>query len=365
MTKVAPNGRNTASFAYVADQDKKDINASLTQVVEQSKIWVCTTLHRFEQLISGRYVAQYGIAVTRILLGIAGLGVLLTNFNARFYVFGQGQAWSGELENPRSDFPNIGLFSLFHQVSTIPWLFTLLYISVAVLALTVILGWRTRVILPVYIVGYVSLIELNDAAGDQGDNAYRIMLLAMIFTNSTLRWSMDARRRARQGIAALPDYGRWDWVAHTAHNLALIVMAFQVCAVYMAGGLYKAAGESWQHGYAVYDPLQTAQFGTWPVLSELLTTWGPAVVIMSWGSVIVQIAFPFLLLNAHTRRLGLVAILSFHLGIALLMGLPWFSLTMIAIDAIFVRDTTYLKVSTYLTKKINGLHLVSTRKKSI
>ena len=36
--------------------------------------------------------------------------------------------------------------------------------------------------------------------------------------------------------------------------------------------------------------------------------------------------------------IALVGILSFHLGIALLMGLPWFSLTMIAVDAIFIKD---------------------------
>src|SRR5699024_6158393 len=41
-------------------------------------------------------------------------------------------------------------------------------------------------------------------------------------------------------------------------------------------------------------------------------------------------------------------ILSFHLGIALLMGLPWFSLTMIAVDAIFIRDRSFAKLSAYL-----------------
>ena len=45
---------------------------------------------------------------------------------------------------------------------------------------------------------------------------------------------------------------------------------------------------------------------------------------------------------------ALLGILSFHLGIALLMGLPWFSLTMIAVDAIFIRDRSFAKVSAYL-----------------
>ncbi|NKF34061.1 HTTM domain-containing protein, partial [Pseudomonas sp. BGM005] len=84
----------------------------------------------------------------------------------------------------------------------------------------------------------------------------------------------------------------------------------------------------------------TARFGTWPVLSDLVTAWGPMVVVASWGSIILQVAFPLMLLTRPTRLLGLLGILSFHIGIAVLMGLPWFSLTMIAIDSIFIRDRT-------------------------
>ncbi|HLR43703.1 MAG TPA: HTTM domain-containing protein, partial [Brevibacterium sp.] len=72
--------------------------------------------------------AQYGLAVTRIVIGFVGIGLLLTNFNARLYTFGEGSAWNGELAQPISDFPNIWLFSLFHTVADNPALFTLFYI---------------------------------------------------------------------------------------------------------------------------------------------------------------------------------------------------------------------------------------------
>ena len=42
-----------------------------------------------------------------------------------------------------------------------------------------------------------------------------------------------------------------------------------------------------------------------------------------------------MLFNRSSESIGLLGILSFHLGIALLMGLPGFSLTMIAVDVIF------------------------------
>lgn len=301
-----------------------------------------------EEMLTGRYHATYGLAVTRILIGLTGLGLILTNFNARHYTFGVGSAWNGEIAEPKSDFPTIWLFSLFHRAVTTPPLFTAMMIGLALLAVVIILGWRTRIILPIYLVLWVSFIELNDGAGDQGDNAYRMFMIALLFADTTRRWSLDARRRARNPEFPDNDGGQWRWALIMANNLAIVVLAFQVCAIYMSGGLYKAGGEAWQHGFAVYNPLHTQQFGTWPVLSDLMTAWGPMVVAISWGSILFQCAFPFMLFNRYTRIIALLGILSFHLGIALLMGLPWFSLTMIAVDAIFIRDRSFAKVSAYL-----------------
>ena len=299
---------------------------------------------RWEDFLTGSHKATYGIAMTRILLGVTGLGLLLTNFASRHYSFGVGSAWNGEMDAPRSDFPDIWLFSLYHQAAATPWLFTLLYILLACVAVLITLGWRTRIVLPIYLVLWVSFIEVNDVVGDQGDNAYRMFLLAMVFTSSSMRWSLDARRRAKAGKPPTAMPKQWEWTTITAHNLALVVLAFQVCAIYVSGGLYKVAGDPWAHGYAIYDPLQTAQFGTWPVLSDLMTAWGPAVALMTWGSLMFQIAFPFLLFNRYTKIIALLGILSFHIAIGVLMGLPWFSLTMIAVDAIFVRDRSYQKL---------------------
>lgn len=53
-----------------------------------------------------------------------------------------------------------------------------------------------------------------------------------------------------------------------------------------------------------------------------------------------------MLLSRPTRVIALIGILSFHIGIGVMMGLPWFSLTMIAIDSIFIRDRTWSAMQT-------------------
>ncbi|WP_416443158.1 HTTM domain-containing protein [Leucobacter sp. HNU] len=297
----------------------------------------------FENWLFVSKKSLYGLAVTRILFGVTGLGLLLTNFSTRLYTFGPGSAWNGELAQPVSDFPKIWLFSLFHAVSGNAVLYTLCYVALMAVAVLFILGWRFRIVLPVFFIGWVSFIEANDMVGDQGDNMFRIALILLFFADPAARWSLDARRRAKREW--FPEGSSPRQIGNVLHNLALIALTAQVMFVYASGGLYKASGSPWSEGYAVYNPLHTMRFGTWPVLSDLVTTWGPMVAVASWGSIILQVAFPLALLSRPTRIIALFGILGFHIAIAVLMGLPWFSLTMIAIDSIFIRDRSWEKVS--------------------
>lgn len=298
--------------------------------------------------------ATYGLAVTRILFSITALGLLASNFSTRYYTFGSGSTWTGELGNPTSEFPRIWLFSLFRRAVANDFAFTLLYLLVAALAVTVLIGYRTRLLLPVFWVLWVSLIELQDMVSDQGDNIFRIALFGMIFADTSGRWSLDAARRNRsrpkgnvltrlwRGNHVLPQP-----LVNMAHNLVVVTLTCQVVFIYVSGALYKAGGKPWQDGTAVYAPLHVTRFAPWPELNEIVTTWAPAVAAMSIGSVLIQLFFPGALLFRWTRIPILFGMIGFHAGIGLFMGLPWFSLAMVAIDSIFVRDVTWKRLETW------------------
>lgn len=311
-------------------------------------------------LIDGKK-ATYGLAVTRILLGLSAVGLLLSNWSTRLYAFGSGSLWNGEGLDAKSDFPDIWLFSAFHRAMSNDLLYSALYLLLLALAVAFMLGWRTRIVHPLFLVLWISFIEANDMLGDQGDNMFRIALFFMLFADCGMRWSLDARRR-RARLAAIESATgsasesatEWQQIQNIAHNLVLVILTAQVSFVYVSGALYKAGGEAWSGGYAVYNPLMTDRFGSWPWLSELLTTWGPLVTIATWGSILMQLAFPFLLLTRPTRIIGLSTILLFHAAIGVLMGLPWFSLAMIAIDSIFVRDRTWMRMSDGLASRFRA-----------
>ncbi|MFJ4500682.1 HTTM domain-containing protein [Streptomyces sp. NPDC088864] len=127
-----------------------------------------------------------------------------------------------------------------------------------------------------------------------------------------------------------------DVIANLAHNATLVVIVAEVCLIYATAGWYKIQGSRWQDGTALYYPLKLDYFTPWPALSDLLASSGVMVMVLSYATVIVQVAFPFTLFNRRVKNVLLVAMICEHAGIAVLLGLPFFSMAMIAADAVFL-----------------------------
>lgn len=127
-----------------------------------------------------------------------------------------------------------------------------------------------------------------------------------------------------------------DVIANLAHNATLVVIMAEVCLIYSTAGWYKIQGSRWQDGTALYYPLKLNYFAPWPGLSDILASSGVMVMVLTYATVIVQVAFPFTLFNRRVKNVLLVVMICEHAGIALLLGLPFFSMAMIAADAVFL-----------------------------
>jgi uncharacterized membrane protein YphA (DoxX/SURF4 family) len=132
------------------------------------------------------------------------------------------------------------------------------------------------------------------------------------------------------------------WLSNGVHNIALVALAFQVVLVYFSAGMAKARGDLWQHGTALYYPLQLQEFRPFPFLNDLFTHFGLVVGIATYLVILVELGFGFALLHPVARRVAIVGVIVLHVSIAVLMALPWFSLSMLAFVAIFVSTSTYV-----------------------
>ncbi len=343
-------------------------------------------------------LGPYQSAVIRI--GFAGtwLLFLLRELPHRQELYGPDGPWSWDLAHQLV--ADNGAFTALMWSDGQFW-FETVYALAVLASVLLLLGWRTRTMSVLFMVGVLSLQNRSVFMGDGGDNVLHLMSIYLVFTRCGQVWSLDARRAARTRDARargewIPDrvgpilwvvlgavlvavtsggrfdsdwfvpallWGVWltqalwwaieryarsyeprvllDIVANVVHNGALFVIASEACLIYATAGWYKIQGSRWQDGTAVYYPLHLDYFSPWPALADLLAGSGTMVMLVTYGTVIVQVAFPFTLFNRRVKNVLLAAMMTEHAVIAVLLGLPFFSLAMIATDAVFL-PTSFL-----------------------
>lgn len=297
--------------------------------------------------------ASSGLALMRIGFGamtVIILAMYLPNFS---YSFGEGSRWGEALF--RNSAANDYLWPL-------PALFSrddpdgLLLIKILVLMVVAVvyaLGWRMRIVSPLFVVLWLGFAATNPVILNTGHyQTFRIFLLFLLLADTSRRWSLDARRRARQGTEdpAL-GWGTWvvpRWVPILANNVAVVLIGYQLCVIYVTSALWKLQGTTWVTGVAAYYPLQLEELTLFPALNDLAWQFTPAVYIASWLSVYGQLLFPLFLLTKWTRVVGLVLVTGMHASIGILLALPWFSLMMILGDMIFIRDRTWDRATAWV-----------------
>lgn len=337
-------------------------------------------------------LGPYQTAVVRIGFAATWLLFLLREIPHRREMYGPDGPWDWDLAQE--------LISGNHAFTVLMWSdstvwFETVYALAVLSSLLLALGWRTRTMSVLFMVGVLSLQNRSVFLGDGGDNVIHLMAIYLVLTRCGQVWSLDARRARRQeesrarGIEPAPDrvgpvlwgalglvlaaaslagwlssgwmrvfwgllgaHGLW-WlvqrrartpeprivlgvIGNLAHNAALFVIMAEACLIYATAGWYKIQGSRWQDGTAVHYPLHLDYFSPWPALSDLLSANGTLVLLVTYGTVIVQVAFPFTLFNRRVKNVLLALMITEHAVIAVVLGLPFFSLAMIAADAVFL-----------------------------
>ncbi|MFF0745059.1 HTTM domain-containing protein [Streptomyces sp. NPDC004111] len=346
------------------------------------------SLRRGVQRVTSAALGPYQTAIIRIGFSGTWLLFLLRELPHRHELYGPRGPWGWDMA--QQIVTDNKAFSVLMWSDSAFW-FEFVYVVSMAACVLLMLGWRTRTMSVLFMIGVLSLQNRSVFMGDGGDNVIHLMAMYLVLTRCAQVWSLDARRvRAAGGAVAavvrdrvgpalwtvlgvalaavtFADVMSWGWLlvfwtlllAHALwwavcryadgeprllldvltnllHNAALLVIMAEVCFVYATAGWYKVQGSRWQDGTAIYYPLHLDYFTPWPGLSGLLATSGVMVMLVTYGTVIVQVAFPFTLFNRRVKNVLLALMIVEHASIAVLLGLPFFSLAMIAADAVFL-----------------------------
>ncbi|MFZ4245606.1 HTTM domain-containing protein [Streptomyces griseoincarnatus] len=349
--------------------------------------------------VTGSALGPYQTAVLRIGLGLTWLLFLLREYPHRQELYGPDSPWSWDLAAQLVG--SNGAFTVLLWSDSQIW-FEAVYALAVLFSLLLLLGWRTRTTAALFMAGVLTLQNRSVFMGDGGDNVLHIMAIYLVFTRCGQVWSLDARRARRAAearargerttdragpalwavlglvllLGSLSGRTDGDWfipallwavwfgqavwwlvgrlartdqprilldvVANVVHNGALLVIMAEACLIYATAGWYKVQGSRWQDGTAVHYPLHLEYFSPWPSLAELFTASGTLVMLVTYVTVAVQVAFPFTLFNRRVKNVLLSFMILEHAVIAVVLGLPFFSLAMIAADAVFL-PTSFLR----------------------
>lgn len=119
-------------------------------------------------------------------------------------------------------------------------------------------------------------------------------------------------------------------------NACLRIIQLQMAVLFFYSGVEKLRGETWWSGDALWIALNNFEFNNLPV--DLLAQHYWLVNLLVYATLLLELAYPFLVWGRATRPFFLAGAIALHLGIAAMMGLYFFSGVMILGHLAFLRD---------------------------
>lgn len=283
-----------------------------------------------------------GVSLVRIGIGILIVYNYLILYHQRSVIYGPKGIIGSQVNS----------YTLYGLVDEV-WYFELIYHSGIIFAILFTLGYKEKIVGIINFIFVFSYIRQGFLVTDGGDNLTCLLLFYLLFARTSVYYSVDSKKQKSKKKFFNND------ISNILHNFAVIACIVQVCIMYFVSGLYQVQGDKWANGTAIYYILQADVFSN-PNISGLVTNNTYFMVVLTYLSIIVKIAFPFMILNKKTKYIAVISIVGFHIGIAIFMGLITFSLTMIIAELILFTDKEYEKLEKSLKKiKCNSIKILN------
>ncbi|MDM5450881.1 HTTM domain-containing protein [Peribacillus simplex] len=276
-----------------------------------------------------------GASILRVGFGIIILYTYAINYSQRRFLWGPDGLTNTDYSQQTKP---LTLYSFSNSTMY----FELIFHLGIVITMLFILGYMTRIMT---ILNYIFLYSIYHQNGSILDGGYNLMLIISVYlilvkSNEYLSIDKHLKKSKKDNI-----------YINIIHNIGILSIIVQLCILYLNSSLYKVMGEPWQNGTALYYILQVKEFNL-PWISNLILSSDILIVFGTYFTVMLQVAFPFLLFNKITKYIALLLIVPMHLGIAFVMGLISFSLTMVLIDTVLISDNDYKKIYTFCKRKM-------------
>ena len=245
--------------------------------------------------------------------------------------------------------------SVFFYFSA-PWQWIAFHIFFLLCCAAFVVGWRTSWVKWIVLVGHISYDYRNLTLSYGAESIAACLLFILCLAPVGRAMSLDRVRAVRAAKranleATLPPYtGPWA-------GACTRLMQIQMAVLFLYSGIEKIRGDEWWSGDALWWAFTTTEFYHDPLLALFAQQYW-LVTVGTYASIVIEIAFPFLIWQRATRPYLLAAAIFLHVSFAVLLGLVYFSFIMSMGHMSFLRPEWLHSLGAWWKRKIGDMEMI-------
>jgi predicted DCC family thiol-disulfide oxidoreductase YuxK len=224
--------------------------------------------------------------------------------------------------------------SVFFYFSA-PWQWIAFHTLFLLCCTAFMLGWRTAWVKWVVLIGQISYEVRNPGLFYGVDKILAGLLLILCLAPIGRAMSLDRVRAVRAAKRGRLKAGLAPYTSSWA-GACTRLMQIQMVMLFFYSSVEKFRGDEWWNGHAIWFLFTTNEYYS-PLLLDLLARHYWLSNVATYSTLLIELAFPFLIWQRRTRPYLLAAAIFLHLQFALFMSLYYFSFVMIMGHMSFVR----------------------------
>jgi predicted DCC family thiol-disulfide oxidoreductase YuxK len=243
-----------------------------------------------------------------------------------------------------------------HLYLSAPWQWMAFHAVFLLSCAAFMAGFRTSWVKWIVLIGEISYAYRNPITTYGVDHILAALLFILCVAPIGRAISLDRVRAVRAAKrwnlqADLPRYSS-PWAGACTRLIQI-----QMAVLFFYSGIAKIRGDEWWDGDAIWKLFVTHEYH-YDLILQILARHYWLGNIATYAIMLIEISFPFLIWQRHTRPYALAAAIFLHLQFALLMGLFYFSFVMIMGHMSFLRPVWLDRLGTIWKRGMGDMEMI-------
>lgn len=241
-----------------------------------------------------------------------------------------------------------------------PWQLIAFHTLFLLCCAALMVGWRTSWVKWIVLIGHISYVHRNLTVVYGVDWVVASLVFIMCVAPVGRALSLDRVRAVRNAKLKNPETAL-ETVLSPYHSpwagVCIRLMQIQMAVIFFYSAISKLHSDIWLNGDAVWIMFASDDYYHSTMLGILASHYW-LTNLATYGTILIEIAFSFLIWQRSTRPYLLAAAIFLHLQFAFLMGLFYFSFVMIMGHLSFVRPEWLMRLGAAWKRTMGEMEMI-------